>query len=89
MFDGLNFLLSFFIDIQNVKFKVINLIILVFLIIFSIIYVGNVLFGPTSLETLSILKRQEIFLKQEISSLKGENAVYLKKYFDLKAVEPE
>ena len=85
----MNFLLSFFIDIQNVKFKLINLVILVFLIIFSIIYVGNVLFGPTSLETLSILKRQEIFLKQEISSLKGENAVYLKKYFDLKAVEPE
>jgi len=47
------------------------------------------LFGTTSLTTLNILDKREKYLKKEISLLKKENALYMKKYLDLKAVEPE
>ena len=66
-----------------------HLIILTIFILGIGVYVGNVLFGPTSLATISYLDNKEKYLKKEISLLKKENALYMKKYLDLKAVEPE
>ena len=66
-----------------------HLLILAIFIIVIGLYIGNVLFGTTSLATIDNLDTKEKYLKKEISLLKKENALYMKKYLDLKAVEPE
>ena len=82
----LSFNLSFS---KNFRPTITHLLILAIFIIMVGLYIGNVLFGPTSFTTLSVLEKREKYLKKEISLLKKGNALYMKKYLDLKAVEPE
>ncbi len=74
---------------KNFAPTITHLIILAIFIIVIGVYIGNILFGPTSLTTINYLDKKENYLKKEISLLKKENALYMKKYLDLKAVEPE
>jgi uncharacterized protein YoxC len=74
---------------KNFRPTITHLLILAIFIIIIGLYIGNVLFGTTSLTTLNTLDKREKYLKKEISLLKKENALYMKKYLDLKAVEPE
>jgi len=74
---------------KNFAPTITHLIILAIFIVVIGMYVGIVLFGPTSLATINYLDKKEKYLKKEISLLKKENALYMKKYLDLKAVEPE
>lgn len=46
------------------------------------IYVGNVLFGSRSLETLMALNKEQEHLKNDIERLKNENAAYQKQSFE-------
>ena len=66
-------------------FKVTLLLLVV--IVFGI-YVGNVLFGKSSLEVLLGLQESRDTLKANVRSIKAENALLQKDYFELKQLEP-
>jgi len=52
------------------------------------IYVGDVLFGNSSLEVLLDLQEGRGDLKQNIKIIKQKNALLQKEYFELKQLEP-
>jgi len=53
------------------------------------IYVGDMLFGKSSLDVLLNLQSQKQMLSRSIENLKQENAVLQKEYFELKDLDPE
>lgn len=59
------------------------------IVIFSGIYIGIILFGESSLEVLINLDEYESFLKEEISTLKNENAALQKELFELNELDPD
>lgn len=63
--------------------------ILVLIVIGFGIYVGEVLFGKSSLDVLLDLQSEKKVLEQQIDALKHENAVLQKEYFELKELDPD
>jgi len=60
-----------------------------FVVILLGIYVGNVLFGKSSLEVLWSLKTDKERLELRIDELKKENADLQKKLFELQQLDPD
>ena len=57
-------------------------------VIFLGIYVGDLLFGKSSLEVLLDLQEGRGDLEQNIKIIKQKNALLQKEYFELKQLEP-
>lgn len=53
------------------------------------IYVGDMLFGKNSLDVLLNLQTVESTLEKRVKSLKDENAILQKEYFELKDLDPD
>ena len=53
------------------------------------LYLGDVLFGKSSLDVLLNLQADKDTLTQKIQSLKEENAVLQKEYFELRQLDPD
>ncbi|MDD2384185.1 MAG: septum formation initiator [Sulfurospirillaceae bacterium] len=66
--------------------KVISLIIIV--LGFGL-YIGDVLFGKSSLDVLLNLQEDKDTLSAKIQSLKEENAVLQKEFFELRQLDPD
>ena len=59
------------------------------LVILLGVYIGNLLFGKSSIEVLYDLENKKDVLKREVQRMKEENAKLQKEYFELKQLEPE
>ncbi len=53
------------------------------------IYVGDMLFGRSSLDVLLDLQSEKKILQRSVETFKQENAVLQKEYFELKDLDPE
>ena len=53
------------------------------------LYIGDVLFGKSSLDVLLNLQADKDTLITKIKSLKEENAVLQKEYFELRQLDPD
>ena len=53
------------------------------------LYIGDVLFGRSSLDVLLNLQEDKDTLMLKIQSLKEENAVLQKEYFELRQLDPD
>jgi len=73
---------------KNEKAFYVKIFFLVLAVIFLGIYVGDVLFGRSSLEVLLDLQDGRDNLKQNIKIIKQQNALLQKGYFELKQLEP-
>ena len=74
---------------RNLKFLLLSLGLVIFIII-SAIYIANLLFaGKNSYDVYSNLKNEKVQLQNEIKQLQFENAALQKKYLELKNLEPE
>ena len=58
-------------------------------VIFSGIYSGIILLGENSLQVLVNLDEYENFLREEVSTLKNENASLQKELFELNELDPD
>ncbi len=61
---------------------------LALVVVFFGIYVGDILFGKSSLEVLLDLQESRDNLKQNVKIIKQKNALLQKEYFELKQLEP-
>ncbi len=65
----------------------------IFILVLAVVglglYVGNLLYGKNSLETLLSLQEKKAFFKSRIKRYKKENAKLQKEYFELLQLEPE
>ena len=59
------------------------------IVVLSGIYIGVILFGENSLQVLLNLEEYENFLREEVSSLKVENASLQKELFELNELDPD
>ncbi|MDR1555285.1 MAG: septum formation initiator [Campylobacteraceae bacterium] len=66
-----------------------NRVLVGFLVIIFGIYVGNMLFGKSSLEVLWSLKSDKYRLEKRIGELKKENSDLQKKLFELQQLDPD
>lgn len=57
--------------------------------IIAAIYVGNILFGQSSLQTLLSLEATKKELNERIAQFKQQNAAAQKDYFELKGLYPK
>jgi len=75
-------------DSKGVSFylKIFSLVVIV--IGFGI-YVGDMLFGKSSLDVLLNLQSEKQILEQSVEALKTQNAILQKEYFELKDLDPE
>ena len=64
------------------------LLLVLFVIAFGI-YVGDVLFGKSSLEVLLDLQDKKSELIENVKKIKEQNAILQKEYFELKQLEPQ
>lgn len=62
---------------------------LVVLVLFFGLYIGDVLFGKSSLDVLLNLQEDKDTLVAKIKSLKEENAVLQKEFFELRQLDPD
>lgn len=53
------------------------------------LYIGDVLFGKSSLDVLLNLQADKDTMVKKIQSLKEENAVLQKEYFELRQLDPD
>ena len=53
------------------------------------IYIGDMLFGKSSLDVLLNLQTVETSLEKRVKSLRNENAILQKEYFELKDLDPD
>jgi len=53
------------------------------------IYVGDLLFGKSSLDVLLNLQADKGTLSRKVVNLKNENAILQKEYFELKDLDPD
>ncbi len=65
-----------------------KILLLALAVIFFGIYVGDILFGKSSLEVLLDLQESRDNLKQNVKVIKEKNALLQKEYFELKQLEP-
>lgn len=66
--------------------KIVSLVVAV---LFFGLYIGDVLFGKRSLDVLLNLQEDKDTLIAKIKSLKDENAVLQKEYFELRQLDPD
>jgi hypothetical protein len=66
----------------------VKIFLLSLVVIFFGIYVGDILFGKSSLEVLLELQENRDNLKQNVKVIKEKNALLQKEYFELKQLEP-
>ncbi len=66
----------------------IKIFLLVLVVVIFGIYVGDILFGKSSLEVLLDLQDSRDSLKQNVKMIKKRNARLQKEYFELKQLEP-
>jgi len=59
------------------------------IVIFSGIYIGIILFGENSLQVLLNLEEYEVFLREEVSTLKLQNSDLQKELFELNELDPD
>lgn len=59
------------------------------LVIFFGMYIGDMLFGKSSLDVLLGLQADKENLQQRVLELKSENAYLQKEYFELKQLDPD
>lgn len=62
---------------------------LAFIVLLFGLYIGDVLFGKSSLDVLLNLQEDKDTLMVKIQSLKEENAVLQKEYFELRQLDPD
>jgi hypothetical protein len=62
---------------------------LVIVVLFFGLYIGDVLFGKRSLDVLLNLQGDKDTLTVKIKSLKDENSVLQKEYFELRQLDPD
>lgn len=62
---------------------------LVFIVLLFGLYIGDVLFGRSSLDVLLNLQEDKDTLMLKIQSLKEENAILQKEYFELRQLDPD
>lgn len=74
---------------KNLGLSVKSLVIITLVVSVIGIYIGNLLFGDNSLESLIQLQDYEESLIEEVSRLKSENALMQKEYFELKEITKE
>jgi len=53
------------------------------------VYVGDLLFGKSSLDVLLGLQSDKNYLERRLQSLKEENAALQKTYFELRQLDPD
>ena len=53
------------------------------------IYIGDMLFGKSSLDVLLNLRSVKSSLQKRVDSLQHENAILQKEYFELKDLDPD
>jgi len=53
------------------------------------VYVGDILFGKSSLDVLLNLQSEKQILEKSIDTYKTQNAILQKEYFELKDLDPE
>ena len=53
------------------------------------VYVGDMLFGKSSLDVLLNLQSDKQILEKSVETFKQENAILQKEYFELKDLDPE
>lgn len=66
----------------------IKIFLLALVVVIFGIYVGDILFGKSSLEVLLDLQDRRDTLKQNVKIMKQKNALLQKEYFELKQLEP-
>lgn len=66
-----------------------KIIALVFVVLLFGLYIGDVLFGKSSLDVLLNLQEDKDTLTKKIKVLKDENAVLQKEYFELRQLDPD
>ncbi|AFL69739.1 septum formation initiator [Sulfurospirillum barnesii] len=66
-----------------------KLLSLIVLVIGFGLYIGDVLFGKSSLDILLNLQADKDTLSQKIQSLKEENSILQKEYFELRQLDPD
>ncbi len=66
----------------------IKIFLLILVVVIFGIYVGDILFGKSSLEVLLDLQDSRDSLKQNVKMIKKRNARLQKEYFELKQLEP-
>jgi len=75
-------------DSKGASFYLKILAIVVIVVGFGI-YVGDMLFGKSSLDVLLNLQTVEQSLVDRVDALKNENAILQKEYFELKDLDPD
>jgi len=73
---------------KGVSFYLKILSLLVIVVGFGI-YVGDMLFGKSSLDVLLNLQLQRQILERSVDSFKNKNAILQKEYFELKDLDPD
>ncbi len=66
-----------------------KIIALALVVLFFGLYIGDVLFGKSSLDTLLNLQEDKDTLSTKIKTLKNENAILQKEYFELRQLDPD
>lgn len=74
---------------KDVVLGYLKFIFLACVIILFGIYIGNTLFGDSSIEVLLELEDNEEFYISEIEKLGTSNEILQKKFFELKQLEPD
>ena len=62
---------------------------LAFVVLLCGLYIGDVLFGKSSLDILLNLQEDKDTLMVKIKNLKDENAILQKEYFELRQLDPD
>ena len=75
-------------DLKGVSFYLKIFSLLVVVVGFGI-YVGDMLFGKSSLDVLLNLQSEKQILEKSVETLKKENAILQKEYFELKDLDPD
>lgn len=70
-------------------FLYVKIIALAFCVLFFGLYIGDVLFGKSSLDVLLNLQEDKDTLVVKIKTLKDENAILQKEYFELRQLDPD
>lgn len=66
-----------------------KIVALFFVVLLFGLYIGDVLFGKSSLDVLLNLQQDKDTLTIKIKNLKDENAVLQKEYFELRQLDPD
>ena len=66
-----------------------KLLLLIFLVLIVATYIGILLFGDNSVQVLFGLEEYELYLEEEVVSLKQENSTLQKELFELQELDPD